>query len=143
MRQKNFCTRPECERSAHVRGICLMHFKRFTRNGHYDLLERNLGPSEVLLGYTRVWHTGGYVRLAKTNPDGTVDRVMEHRAVMELELGRALLPDENVHHINGVRSDNRIENLELWSTMQPSGQRVEDKVAWARQILARYAPTSL
>lgn len=57
---------------------------------------------------------------------------------MEHHLGRALFRDETVHHKNGDRSDNRRENLELWSSWQPSGQRVEDKIAWARELLARY-----
>ena len=48
--------------------------------------------------------------------------------------------DETVHHRNGDRLDNRPENLELWSTAQPKGQRVEDKVAWAYALLARYDP---
>ena len=61
--------------------------------------------------------------------------VMEHRVVMAEHLGRALLPHENVHHKNGIRDDNRIENLELWSTSQPYGQRVEDKIAWAQDFL--------
>ena len=61
---------------------------------------------------------------------------------MQRALGRELCADENVHHINGVRDDNRLENLELWSTSQPAGQRVEDKVAWAREILDRYGDYS-
>lgn len=64
--------------------------------------------------------------------------ILEHRLVMERFLGRPLLSHENVHHINGDRSDNRLENLELWSSSQPNGQRVKDKVAWARDIIALY-----
>lgn len=64
--------------------------------------------------------------------------VYEHRKVMGESLGRPLLAEESVHHVNGDRSDNRLDNLELWSSSQPYGQRVEDKIAWAREILALY-----
>jgi hypothetical protein len=62
----------------------------------------------------------------------------EHRVIMEQILGRDLMKGENVHHINGVRDDNRPENLELWTTVQPSGQRVRDKIEWAKAFLAQY-----
>jgi hypothetical protein len=64
--------------------------------------------------------------------------VFEHIIVMEQLLGRYLLPEESVHHRNGVRDDNRPENLELWTRPQPAGIRVSDAIAWAREILARY-----
>src|SRR5262245_38723589 len=57
-------------------------------------------------------------------------RKAAHRVVMERKIGRALYPSENVHHRNGVRGDNRPENLELWVTMQPTGQRVSDLIAF-------------
>ena len=62
---------------------------------------------------------------------------------MEEHLGRSLLPGETVHHINGIRDDNRIENLELWSTSHPYGQRVVDKIEWAIELLKSYQPDIL
>lgn len=68
---------------------------------------------------------------------GSRGRLPIHRLVMGIALGRALESDENVHHINGIRDDNRIENLELWVTYQPTGVRAIDRAA---DILQRYAP---
>lgn len=64
--------------------------------------------------------------------------IMEHVYVMSEHLGRPLIKGENVHHRNGDRLDNRIENLELWSVMQPSGQRVSDRIKDAKRTLLMY-----
>jgi hypothetical protein len=84
-------------------------------------------------GHSEAAHTGSHA-----NPDAVKCWGFEHRVVMSDHLGRALLPNESVHHINGVRTDNRIENLELWVSSQPKGQRPQDLVEWAKEILRLY-----
>jgi hypothetical protein len=117
-----------CAANAYCRGLCGRHYRNL-RNGH-----PMVPPPEKP---RRKWGTGhlqdGYIRIGRPS-------IAVHRLVMEEMIGRALLPGENVHHRNGIRDDNRPENLELWSRSQPPGQRVLDKLAWAREIVALYGP---
>lgn len=83
---------------------------------------------------------GGYVMIyQKDHPKAKKNGyVREHVLIMETILGRPLVKGENVHHKNGNKLDNNPVNLELWNTSQPSGQRIEDKLKWAEEIVKLY-----
>lgn len=139
--QPDECTVPGCNRPARTRGYCSAHYKRVLKYGH----PRADVPFRIQEGQGGISH--GYRNVAVpeqlrhlTNGEQWVG---EHRLMMAQHLGRALYPDEVVHHRNGVRTDNRIENLQLWSTAHPKGQPVGEKIAYAVELLRRYAPDLL
>jgi len=71
-----------------------------------------IGEKNPLFLTGKTLDSNGYVILS-SKIWGNHKGKREHRYVMEVHIGRDLGPDEIVHHINGVKSDNRIENLEL------------------------------
>jgi HNH endonuclease len=88
----------------------------------------------------RTYHKNGYVMVRMPDHQrASGSYVFEHIVVIERLLGRPLQRDESVHHRNGIRDDNRPENLELWVSAQPSGVRVTDALAWALAVVDRYA----
>lgn len=118
------CAREGCEQRHFARGFCLLHYNRVRLTGHP-------GPLAAWDRRSR-WHRqkNGYVTT-------TIDSrtILQHRRVMEEALGRSLHSWEQVHHKNGIRHDNSLDNLELWVKGQPAGGRIEDIVAF---VVAEY-----
>lgn len=132
------CAVLSCEDPVSTRGYCKPHYDAIVvRNAPHD---HQVKPLRKRVPGEKHVDGDGYVQVfAPSHPSvRTNGYYPEHRMVMESVLGRPLRSDESVHHKNGVRHDNRPENLELWARFQPAGQRVSDLVAWAEQILARY-----
>lgn len=88
---------------------------------------------------SKVITKSGYVKLKSKSYENSINGwIYEHVAVMSDFLKRPLRRNESVHHRNGVKDDNRIENLELWDRGQPAGQKTEDKIKWAKEFLEEH-----
>lgn len=139
--------------------ICAVCEKKFTQkranNTQYCHIKcKKLAASRRLKGLPingprkHIWGSGhinknGYRVISKPDHPNSIKgkrsgQIMEHTFVMSEHIGRPLIKGETVHHKNGIRDDNRIENLELWSNSHPYGQRIEDKIQWCREFLATY-----
>jgi hypothetical protein len=134
---RDVCGVEGCQRGRTSGGLCRTHANRLRLHGDPTAG----GPIRLVTGDGSLSH--GYWKVVVGEdrrhlvPDDRATE-LEHRLVMAAALGRPLRGEETVHHRNGDRLDNRLENLELWSSAQPRGQRVADKVAFALEILRLY-----
>ncbi len=127
------CKAAGCNEPRLHHGYCQTHYYRFWKYG--SATGGRASPNRKRGEGTR---NNGY-HFTSVYVNGVQRQIGTHRLVMEKKLGRKLRGNENVHHINGIRDDNRPENLELWVRTQPCGQRPQDLVAWAREIVTLYA----
>lgn len=121
------CAVPGCGRGNPLsRGMCGLHYTRWLKTGDPG----EAAPRVMPRGQSRPRKRDGYIMVAQGSPSRGGRLIAQHRLVMEEHLGRLLERWEHVHHKNGIRHDNRLENLELWCVRQPKGQRVADLVAF-------------
>lgn len=132
--EKAPCVVRGCSNLQKAAGYCGMHYQRAKKHGDPEKSLRGpIGKGGMSTKGYRILYLPDHPNASKTG------RIPEHRFVMSEMLGRPLLASETVHHKNGNKLDNRPENLELWVQNHMSGQRVDDLLQWARDVIARYS----
>jgi len=128
----------------------VFHQKRYNNTEYCSSSCKKLGISrryngrEVKGKKKHIWGSGyitnhGYRMISKKHPNSSKrGQILEHVYIMSEHLGRPLEKHETVHHKNGIRDDNRLENLELWSKSQPSGKRITDMLVWCKKFIEQY-----
>lgn len=135
------CSIENCNSPHFSKGYCNAHYHRLNRYGD-PLGGEGRGVKGKRRGILKLKGenitSGGYKKIRVEDGDNKVIWMLEHRYEMEKKLGRKLYPNENVHHKDGNKLNNDIDNLELWIKPQPNGIKVEDAIVWAKKILERY-----
>lgn len=125
------CSVDGCTERHDAGGFCARHYQRHKKGIPLDRPWRGYGVY-------RCKNSAGYVQLRGRVVGSDAPYILEHRYVMEQMIGRPLLRSETVHHKNGIKDDNRPENLELWAGVHQAGQRVADLLRLADEIIDRY-----
>ena len=84
----------------------------------------------------------GYIEIFSPNhPNKSVrNTIREHRLVMENYLGRYLTRNEDIHHVNGNKQDNRLENLKLMSSKEHDSLHGKERWTQRRPLLIQSNP---
>ncbi len=135
------CSIARCEKPrAKRRRMCYMHYQRTRRHGD-PLTTKNRARGSGSInseGYVTVVCPAEFAPMGQGNGTNGSRRVLLSRLVMAQHLGRLLYPEETVHHKDGDKLNNRLDNLELRTGAHGKHQSIEDAVAWARTLLERY-----
>lgn len=98
--------KPQTERCASCAGKIASKKRNQIGEKHWNWK----GGRQICNGYVQLWLSPESPFYSMADKDGYV---YEHRLIMAQHLGRCLEKSEEVHHVNGIKQDNRIENLEL------------------------------
>jgi hypothetical protein len=128
--------RQGCPVRSRAEGVRLAAQQRY--DDHIWFHQRNGGRTKAATGYV-------FVNIRRDDPMASmahfrnkgdrIGQILEHRLVMARKVGQPLHPDETVHHKNGIKDDNRLENLDLRAGPHGKGASVEDLESYAKRIL--------
>lgn len=135
------CAVEECGQPCMARQWCSVHYDRWVRH-------KELGPvgrinAKAGSGYKLPTGYRAITKMGHPNAHKRNGRIYEHTYVMSQILGRPLEKGEVVHHKNGIRDDNRPENLELKTAHHPAGQSITDMLDFCEWYLNKYESVSL
>lgn len=125
----DICTIDDCEKKYLAKGYCDKHYQKYQKYG-----------DPLFVRPVRQLDDNGYRRLYiadHPNAKGNGE-ILEHRFIMSEHLDRPLKETESVHHRNGIRHDNRLENLELRDRYHGQGQTIPDLIEWAVKFLGEH-----
>ncbi len=129
-----------CTKKSRSNDLCPMHLARIKRHGEAG----SASPNKRANGEGNITKAGYHYICCKDHPNAYENgKIAVHTLIMSQLIGRPLMDGESVHHKNGIKSDNSPENLELRTSLHPSGQKVNEMIDFCKMYLSLYDPDSL